>query len=810
MAEQEQTERRRPWAYLAVAALVAVAVFVAIRQTGDDDEPETGASTTAPGTSSTDGAEEPVPDTSPVVTTPAPASTAGSVVDGYEWKPVRIGGGGYITGIAAAADGTLVARSDTYGGYVRPPGSSEWRQLLTTTAVPEEWRVPKMGKGIYSIAVAPSDSSRLYVVWSGHLFVSSDQGLTFTETSFEPVVSNSNAPFGRGFGDKLAVDPLDPDLVLAGGPDVALRRSTDGGVTWTDTDLSIGQDQARLAEVTEGDIRSVGTTGLSFDPTSATGGTTPTVYAASWGNGVFRSDDRGETWTSTGGPEGTAFVIHGDVAADGTYVALTGDRDGPFGVYTLSGGEWTDVTPDDWSPRQIGEVENPFLAVSPTTPGTYVIGYAGQMFVTTDGENWNSLSWRESEDGDVTWAADPDDDNPYLVAGDLIFDLTDPDRLWLATGEGVQWAELAGEDDLVWTEATRGMESMVATDVASTINGPPVFGVFDFGQFSGSPSLDDYSLVKGPVDFFSGTTSVAASPFADGFAVSATTDYVQHDSYPLSSGYTDDGGVTWNVFASMPAGADSAKQFGYGTIAVSEPDNIVWAPGRYFPTESADFRPYYTVDRGETWLPVDLPGVTAYPPDSTGGFMFGRNRQTIVADPVTPGVFYFYMLGEGLFRSADRGASWDRVHGGDFSLGDATFTVQLGALPGAEGQLFYTDGPAGGDNPIGPQDHGGFPFLRSRDGGTTWEQVAGVDRVLTFGFGAPAPGQTVGSIYLAGDVNGEYGIWQSVDDATTWTKIGDFPYTVDWVGVIGGDMNTFGTVYVGFGGSSYVYGRPTA
>ncbi len=796
--------RRRPWALLAVAVLIAIAVFVAVRQSGDDQAESPDAS---PGAVS--GTDSDVVNTSPVATTPEPASTAQSVVDGYVWKPVRIGGGGYITGLSAAADGTLVARSDTYGGYVRAPGSSEWRQLLTSTAVPQEWRVPKMGKGVYSIAVAPSDSSRIYLVWSGHLFVSSDQGLTFSQTTFDPVVSNANAPFGRGFGDKLAVDPFDPDLVLAGGPDVPLRRSTDGGVTWTDTDLPAGLEQPRLVETTGGEIRSVGTTGLSFDPTSATGDSTSVVYAASWGNGVFRSDDRGESWTPQPGPAGTKYVIHGDVDADGTYVALTGDRDGPFGVFTLTGSVWTEITPDGWSPGEIGEVENPFLAVSPAVADTYVIGYAGQMFATTDaGGRWDALSWRETDDGDVTWAADTEDDNPYLVAGDLIFDLVESDRIWLATGEGVQTAVLRENETLEWVETTRGIESMVATDVASTLNGPPVFGVFDFGQFSGSTSLDDYSLVKGPVDYFSGTTSVAASPFAEGFAVSATTDYVQHDTYPLSSGYTDDGGATWTVFPSMPADANSAKEFGYGTIAVGEPDNIVWAPGRYFPTQSTDFRPYYTTDRGESWLPVDLPGVESYPEDSTGGFMFGRNRQTVVADPVTPGVFYLYMLGEGLFRSTDRGASWARLHGGDFSLGDPTFTVQLGALPGIEGNLFYTDGPAGGDNPIGPQDHDGFPLLRSRDGGAAWEQVPGVSKVLAFGFGAPAPDQTVGAIYLAGDVNDEYGIWQSIDDARTWVKIGDFPYTVDWAGVIGGDMNTFGTVYIGFGGSSYVYGNP--
>lgn len=805
MAERS---RRVPFALLAVAALVAVAVFVALR--GRGDEPGTAPPTTPAVTDPTEGGGTTEPATgAPVVTTAEPASTAASTAAGYTWRPVRIGGGGYITGLDVADDGTLVARSDTYGAYVREPDATEWRQLLTTEAVPAEWRLPKMGKGTNSIAVAPSDPSRIYLMWAGHVFVSDDGGTTLRQTSFAPVSSNSNAPFGRGFGDKLAVDPADPDTVLVGSNDAPLRRSTDGGVTWSDTDVPVGSPQARLVEVTGGELSSVGVTGISFDRTSTTGGSTPVVYAASWGNGVYRSADAGASWSSVGGPE---FVIHGDVDASGSYVALTGDRDGPFGLWRLDGTDWTEITPGDWDPGQIGEVENPFLGVSPTEPGLFVIGYATQLFGTADGgEDWTSMSWRDAPDGDVTWAIDPEDDNPYLVAGDLVFDPSSPRRVFLATGEGVQYAELGAEldDTLEWVEHTRGIESMVATEVVSTRNGPPVFGVFDFGQFSGSDSFDDYSLVKGPIDFFSGTTSLAASPFADGFAVSATTDYVQWDRYPISSAYTDDGGASWSVFPSMPKGAESATEFGFGTLAVSEPDNIVWAPGSSWMTETDDFQPYVTTDRGASWRPVELPGVTAYPANSVGGYMFGRNRQTVAADQVRPGTFYLYMLGEGLFRSSDGGATWEERYDGDFSLGDPGFTVLLAAQPGVEGSLFYTDGPAGGHDLTGPQEHGGSPFLRSRDGGATWEQVPGVDKVLTFGFGAPAPGAATAAVYLAGDVNGEYGIWQSTDDAVTWTKLADFPYSVDWVSTISGDQNVYGRVYVGFGGSSYVYGEPT-
>ena len=727
---------------------------------------------------------------------------------GYDWKPVRIGGGGYVTGLDAADDGTLVARVDVYGAYLLEPRSLMWRQLLTTESLPVDWRVPKMGKGVQEVAIAPSDSNRIYVMWAGHVFVTRDRGRNWTETTFPVTDWDANGPFGRGFGDKMTVDPANPDIVYVGTPNEPLRATFDGGVTWVDTTVPAGVAVRDIGLRSDGVIRSVGQTGIAFDHSTApVDGRSLVAYAASWGNGVHRTEDGGITWTLLA--DGPQHVVHAGVDADGAYYALDGDADGPFSVRRYDG-EWTDITPEGWNPRHIGEVENPFLAVDPARAGRLVAGSSMQMFRSDDGGGtWDRLTWQDGR-GDVTWAdADRDDVNPYLVASDLIFDPGRAGRLWLATGSGTQYATLSNSSDVItWSEKTRGMETMVATDVASTLGGPPVFGVFDFGQFGGSRSLDTFALKKGPVREFSGTTSIDASPFTRRFAVSVTTDYVQYGRWPVSSAYTTNGGATWVRFPTMPGNAESAADFGYGTIAVSTADNIVWAPGRYYYTRSDDFRPYVTTDRGKSWQPIELPGVTSYPRDSIGGFMFGRNRQTIAADQVAKGVFYLYMLREGLFRTTDGGETWTRMHDGDFSLGDPAFTAQLKAMPRAEGTLYYTDGPAGGHDFRGPQDHGGFPFLRSTDGGATWSRVPGVDKVLTFGFGAPAPKSKIATIYLAGNVGGVYGIWRSTDNAATWTRIGDHPYVVDWVTTISGDMNTFGLVYVGYGGSSYVYGKP--
>src|SRR5262249_19862891 len=120
--------------------------------------------------------------------------------------------------------------------------------------------------------------------------------------------------------------------------------------------------------------------------------------------------------------------------------------------------------------------------------------------------------------------------------------------------------------------------------------------------------------------------------------------------------------------------------------------------------------------------------------------------------------------------------------------------------PGEASNLFFTGGPLAGSQPVNEG------FYRSTNGGATWTAVANVSEVMCFGFGAPAPGQSYPSIYIVGWVNNVYGIWQSTNDAQSWTQIGTYPQgDLDQIKTISGDPNVYGQVYVGFAGSGYAY-----
>src|SRR5258708_37080134 len=94
--------------------------------------------------------------------------------------------------------------------------------------------------------------------------------------------------------------------------------------------------------------------------------------------------------------------------------------------------------------------------------------------------------------------------------------------------------------------------------------------------------------------------------------------------------------------------------------------------------------------------------------------------------------------------------------------------------------------------------------MRSTNGGATWTAVPNVDEVFAFGFGAAAPGQTYAAIYIVGWVNSVYGIWQSVNNAQSWTQIGTYPNgSLEQITTISGDPGIYGQGYVGFSGGGY-------
>ena len=58
-----------------------------------------------------------------------------------------------------------------------------------------------------------------------------NEGTTWTETSFAQVTANPNDAY-RMYGQKMAIDPNNPNIVYVGTPLNGLFVTTNGGATW--------------------------------------------------------------------------------------------------------------------------------------------------------------------------------------------------------------------------------------------------------------------------------------------------------------------------------------------------------------------------------------------------------------------------------------------------------------------------------------------------------------------------------------------------------------------------------------------------
>jgi photosystem II stability/assembly factor-like uncharacterized protein len=160
--------------------------------------------------------------------------------------------------------------------------------LLRSTDAGRTWQdVPGMYEDVHRLLINPADPRRMYVPGGNGLYVSQDEGATWTHTlTTEHEVG--------GYPDQLVFHPSNPELMfLAAAKDspgawmrtrfagARISRSTDGGNTWEI--LTRG-----LPDRMQGNIEAM---------CLEAAGDTCSLFAATTAGEVFISEDSGETWT---------------------------------------------------------------------------------------------------------------------------------------------------------------------------------------------------------------------------------------------------------------------------------------------------------------------------------------------------------------------------------------------------------------------------------------------------------------------------------------------------------------------------------
>ena len=244
-----------------------------------------------------------------------------SIVDpvaSTNWQMMKVGAGGFADGLDIDPDGTMVVRTDTNGAYLW--NGTSWQQLVTSSSMPAAFLAANpagSGQGVYEIQMAPSNSNIMYMMFDGYVFSSANKGTTWTQTSFAQVTENANDSF-RMDGQKMAVDPNNPNIVYVGTPQNGLWVTTNGGQSWSKVSA------IPVSESSNGSYP--GITGILFDPAigGVVNGVTQTIFASSYGNGVYESTNGGSTWTKLSG--GPSDVQYAAVSSTGAYYATDGSN----------------------------------------------------------------------------------------------------------------------------------------------------------------------------------------------------------------------------------------------------------------------------------------------------------------------------------------------------------------------------------------------------------------------------------------------------------------------------------------------------
>ena len=687
----------------------------------------------------------------------------------YVWRQIRLGGGGFVSGVAyhPVEPGLLYARTDVGGAYRWDSSAGVWIPLNNALD-----RANNALSGVLSLAMDPQDANRVFLAcgeytndWEkGHaaLLWSEDRGASWQLAAL-PFKLGGNED-GRSTGERLQVDPHDGSILLLG-------TNHDG--LW----MSTGGDRTAWKRVNGFPSPSV--TFVLFDRLHGKPGhATATMYAGSsaGGAGLFQSTDGGVSWRAVPGQPAGLIPHHAAQDEAGMIYLTYANGLGPNGI--TAGGVWRFSPAEnlwaDLSPvHPAGEDRFGYagLAIDPGRPGTIVVttldrwSKNDEIFRSTDGgKTWHPLLANASWDHSAA---------PYIVRmkphwiGTIALDPSNPDSAVFGTGYGV-WVcgNLTAADSggpTHWNFRDEGLEETVALALVSPPAGAPLLSAFyDVGGFR----HDDLSV----------SPSVEKGEFAPGNTLSL--DFAEtrpelvvrtHVRGTVRASFSRDGGAHWTLFENAPP-FGAAKVPG-GIAISSDGHRLVWLPG--------ESPAYQSSDNGATWAK------SRGSPVSTNDYRTMRPT----ADRVNPSRFYIYDFINGVvYASADGGASFSAA-----ASGLPVDAGPLAACPGQEGSLWL------------PTAHGLF---RSGDAGRTFVPLPGVDEGDQLGFGKPAPGQDRPAVFLSGKVGGVEGLFRSDDWGVNWVRISDAQHRYGSLRTLIGDPRVYGRVYLGTDGRGLVYGEP--
>jgi PKD repeat protein len=557
------------------------------------------------------------------------------------------------------APGVLYAWT-TLGLYKTTNGGAHWNKLGLNLPT---------GDAIEQIAIAPTNSNRIYVSTMGaSVQCSTDGGNTWTQCSNglyagpDNVTAMAVSPTNelvaytatwRGLLFKtidggnqwvaisdtsniwavsqIYIAPSNPNVLYLTNDEYNFLRgtvlkSTDGGNTWTNA----GRPDGTASDVGQLQI-------LPADPN--------TVYATT-SEGLYETTTGGGVWKQVFAPNsGGSYLL--SVALDGKSTLYVGSQ--YSGVYGSTDGGTT------WKQENNGVFNVQFagLDVCSSAPNTiYAAAEGGVPIATADsGATWSQIGAAETTNGQVVIA--------------LACSPANPSRLLVGTEDYAGALHTQGVGNLLVTD--NGGSTFYEASVNVQIPGYSFFpGSFGFNPIDPSlvnSSLQDYQggflySVDGgsswtqPDLIYIYPGEYAYHPNLANIVFTNANQYVGTPLADLDIAYSVNSGATWQISPVVGQGSVVAQGRLY-TVALDQADPTVLYTAGYIQTEGTrgvyKFKVVYIGDQ--------VSSVTRIP----GTFLTNADVRQLLYNAATG--YLYAATGSGVFRSKDGAASWTSLNG---------------------------------------------------------------------------------------------------------------------------------------------------
>ena len=601
----------------------------------------------------------------------------------------------------------------------------------------------------------------------------------------------------------VAIDPRNPAILYVGTASGGLWKTTNKGVTWKDIFVQQPDNTFGSLAIFEADPRIIW----------AGTGEQNNRQSSSWGGGVYRSTDAGETWTHVGLKEtrSIARVVLHPSDPNIAYIAAVGNlwRGNPErGVFktTDAGRSWTKVLYVD---TLTGATD---LVMDPRNPNLlYAATYQRlRKAYGFNGGGPGSAIWRSTDAG-ATWAklenGIPTGDkgriglaiahsNPRV----LVATIEHPQQggTYRSEDGGESWRRMSGTNPrpMYYSKPVidprndkriylPGVSIVRSEDGGVTWIDEPSSPTYDIGlktdhhQIRIDPANSDHLYVAGD------------GGLHESFDMGKT--WIRYTNIPVSQIYriaVDDRDPYW-VYIGLQDNhsfmGPSATRHWMGIVGADWVE-IGYSDGTGKAVDRTDQRKIYSSSSGGNLSLVDretgdaLP-ITPRPPAGEPGYRFDWDAP-VMASKHTSGTVY--LGGNRLFISKDFGSTWTRTK--DLTRQINRDTIVMMGVRNSDIRISRNDGDAiseisnFAESPIDPKvlwvgtDDGNVQV--TTDGGATWNEVSGAItgvRNGTFVGDIVASSASRGTAYVSFDAHrdGDFApyLFKTTDFGRTWTPV---------------------------------------